>query len=83
MNTSYFKSIFKKIELEPAIIRKVVTCQQTISKKHSHSVGRYLSPRYLSGDTGLRIHCFASLSIDHNMDGHMGAQYQAAGSQTS
>ena len=40
MNTSYFKSIFKKIELEPAIIRKVVTCQQTISKKHSHSVGR-------------------------------------------
>ena len=63
MNTSYFKSIFKKIELEPAIIRKVVTCQQTISKEHSHSVGRYLSPRYLSGDTGLRIHCFDSCQL--------------------
>ena len=36
----------KKIELERAIIRKVVTCQPIISKKHSNSVGRYLGPRY-------------------------------------
>ena len=46
MNTSYFTCILKKIELEPVIIRKVVTCQPIISKKYSNSVGRYLSPRY-------------------------------------
>ena len=37
---------FKKLELEPAIVRKVETCQRITSRKHSNSVGRYLSPRY-------------------------------------
>ena len=47
MNTTYFICIFlKKNELEPDIIWKVATCQRITSKKHSNSVGRYLSPRY-------------------------------------
>ena len=35
-----------KSELEPAIIGKLSTCQRIPSKKHSNSVGRYLSLRY-------------------------------------
>ena len=45
----------KKIELEPAIIWKVVTYQRIVSKKHSNSVSRYLSPRY-----GQAVHRFDS-----------------------
>ena len=41
-----FHMHLKNIELEPAIIWKVVTCQRIISKKYSNSVGRYLSARY-------------------------------------
>ena len=69
---------FKKIELEPAIIWKVATCQRITSKKHSNSVGRYLSlhtvSRYWSAET-----LFWQLSINQNM----GVQYQVADSHTS
>ena len=36
----------KKVELEPAIIQKLVTCQRITSKRYSTSMGRHLSPRY-------------------------------------
>ena len=35
-----------KIKLEPAIIWKLVTCQQITLKRYSTSMGRHLSPRY-------------------------------------
>ena len=46
MNTTYCLRILKKIELDPAIIWKVATCQRITWKKHSNSVLPYLSPRY-------------------------------------
>ena len=36
----------KKIELEPAIILKLVTCQWITSKKYWNLMDRHLSPRY-------------------------------------
>ena len=45
INTAFHFLCVKKIELEPAIIWKVVTCQR-ITSKNSNSVGWYLSPRY-------------------------------------
>ena len=46
MKHDLFHMHFKKIELEPAIIRKVATCQRIPSKYYSNSEGRYLSLRY-------------------------------------
>ena len=37
---------FKKIKLEPAIIWKLVTCQQITSKKYLTSIGRHPSLQY-------------------------------------
>ena len=61
-----FHKHLKEIELESAIIWKVVTWQRIISKTYSNSVGRYLSPQCWSADT-----LFWRLSTDHNLDGHM------------
>ena len=46
MKNDLFHMHFKKIELQPAIIRKVATCQRILSKYYSNSEGRYLSLRY-------------------------------------
>ena len=70
---------FKKIELEPAIIWKVATCQRITSKKTTRtqwvdSWPRDTVSRYWSAET-----LFWQLSINQNM----GVQYQVAGSHTS
>ena len=44
--TQHISYEFKKIELEPAIIWKLVTCQRITSKRYSTSMGRQVSPRY-------------------------------------
>ena len=57
--SSHFKSAAHKhhlfhlqIELEPAIIPKVATCQRITSKNtRTPTMGRYLSPRYWSAQT--------------------------------
>ena len=53
---------FNKIELEPAIIRKVATCQRISLKKLKPS-GSLPEPAILSGDIGQRIHCFGSCQL--------------------
>ena len=44
--TQHLSHELKKIELEPAIIWKLVTCQRITSKRYSTSMGRHLNPRY-------------------------------------
>ena len=63
MKQHLFHMHFKKIELEPAIIWKVATCQRISSKYYSNSEGRYMSPRY--GQTILvsRNSCFDSCQL--------------------
>ena len=57
----------EKIELEPVITLKLVTCQRIASKKYLTSTGRHLSPRYgqvilVSGSSVL------TAVIDQNID---------------
>ena len=80
---TWFHMHLTKIELEPAIIWKVVTCPRIISKKYSNSVGRYLSAQYGQAILVSGYIVLTAVSADHNMDGHMDVKYQAAGSQTS
>ena len=53
---------FKKIELEPAIIWKVETCQRITSKILELS-GSIPEPAIRSGDTGQQKHYFASCQL--------------------
>ena len=46
INTTYIIYKHNIYQLAPAIIWKLVTCQQTTSTKYSTSIGRHLSPRY-------------------------------------
>ena len=50
-----------------------------LPKKHSNSVGRYLSPQYGQAI----LNSGYTVLTDRNMDGHTDVQYQAAGSQPS
>ena len=63
MNTTYFICILKKIELEPAIIWKVATCQWITSKKTLELGGSIPEPAIRSDDTGQQIHCFDSCQL--------------------
>ena len=73
-----FHMHFKKIELEPAIMWKVATCQRIPSKNTQtqwvDTWVRNTVRRYWSAET-----LFWQLSINQNMD----VQYQVAGSQIS
>ena len=79
MNTTYFICSLKKLELEPAVICKVATCQRILSKKHSNwqwvDTWAHDTVRWCRSAETL----FWQLSINQNMD----AQYQVADSQTS
>ena len=54
INTTFYFLCVKKIELEPAIIRKVVTCQRITSKNLELS-GPIPEPAIQSGDDGQRM----------------------------
>ena len=77
MKHDLFHMHFKKIELGPAIIWKVATCQRIPSKitrtQRIDTWARDTVRRYWSAET-----LFWQLSINQNMD----VQYQVAGSQT-
>ena len=58
-----FHMQFKKIEVDPAVICKVASCQRILSKNTRTGSGSIPEPTIRSGDTGQQKHYFDSCQL--------------------